>query len=244
MKKRPKLRTVDKYQPPFPLNQFPPDFALKLGKEIIYLLATRNTPRFEGQDWEESFARSIGGRWKPSNVGLDDVLLEQTAWSAKTAKNNNPAKANRVRLISGRNSPSFSYDVNVIRESNPDEVGEMVLEIWNERVAAIRSKYQHLRTAVLLKSEDLLEVAVFEFDTSLYDPQYYYWQWNKHHNLEGLHRKSAEHRFTWQPHGAQFTIIETLPANRLALRIKQPPQLDPDAVLGTMNFDPSWIQVI
>ena len=38
----------------------------------------------EATDWEESFARAIGGRWKPSNVGLDDVLLEQTAWSAKT----------------------------------------------------------------------------------------------------------------------------------------------------------------
>lgn len=74
----PKLRTVEKYAPPFPLNKFPKEFPYLLGREIVYLLATRVTPRLEGPDWEEIFARLIGGRWKPSNVGLDDVLLEQT----------------------------------------------------------------------------------------------------------------------------------------------------------------------
>src|SRR5690625_2780115 len=99
MRRRPKLRTVEKYQPPYPLNDFPPGFSLQIGKEIIYLLATRSTPRFEGSDWEEAFARAIGGRWKPSNVVLDDVLLEQTAWSAKTIKQSSPSKTKRVRLI-------------------------------------------------------------------------------------------------------------------------------------------------
>jgi hypothetical protein len=242
--KRPKLRTVEKYNAPFPLNCFPSGFALNLGREIIYLLATRNTARFEGADWEESFARAIGGRWKPSNVGLDDVLLEQTAWSAKTVKHSNPATASKVRLISGRNSPGYSYDADVIRKSDPDSVGLMVLGIWNERVAAIRSKYQHLRTVVLVKSDDLLEVSVFEFDTVLYEPSAYSWSWNANKNLVGKSKESGEHHFTWQPHGSQFTIVETLPANRLALRLKQPPALDPSAVLATMNFDESWVQII
>lgn len=242
--KRPKLRTVEKYQPPFTLNSFPSGFALNLGREIIYLLATRNTPRFEGSDWEESFARAIGGRWKPSNVGLDDVLLEQTAWSAKTVKHSNPATANKVRLISGRNSPGYSYDADVIRKSEPNSIGEMVLGIWNERVAAIRSKYQHLRTVVLVKSDDLLEVAVFEFDTVLYEPSAYSWEWNANKNLVGKSKGTGDHHFTWQPHGSQFTIIENLPESRLALRLKQPPPLDPAAVLATMNFDESWVQII
>jgi hypothetical protein len=227
-----------------PTNKFPSNFALNVGKEIIYLLATRNSPRFEGSDWEESFSRAIGGRWKPSNVGLDDVLLESTAWSAKTVKNRNPASATKVRLISGRNSPSYSYDADVIRASDPNEVGEMVLQIWNERVAAIRAKYQHLRTVVLLKSEDLLEVAVFEFDTILYDIDSFTWAFNKQKNLEGFCKGAGEHHFTWQPHGSQFTIIEKVPEDRLALRLKQPPQLDPDAVLQTMDFDASWVQII
>lgn len=244
MKRRPKLRTVDKYQPPYQLNKFPSDFALNVGKEIIYLLATRNSPRFEGSDWEESFSRAIGGRWKPSNVGLDDVLLESTAWSAKTVKHKNPATAKKVRLISGRNSPSYSYDADVIRASDPNEVGEMVLQIWNERVAAIRAKYQHLRTVVLVKSDDLLEVAVFEYDTILYDPNAYTWVFNKFKNLQGFCKEAGEHHFTWQPHGAQFTITESIPDDRLALRLKQPPQLTQAGVLEAMGFDPSWVQVV
>lgn len=83
---KPKLRTVEKYKPPYTLNQFPKDFALSLGREIVYFLASRGTPRLEGTDWEEIFARLIGAEWKPSNVGLDDIVLEQTAWGAKTVK--------------------------------------------------------------------------------------------------------------------------------------------------------------
>ena len=108
-KKRPRLRTVEKYEPLYPLNKFPQDFPLRLGKEIIFYLATRRTPRIEGSDWEEIFARIIGAEWKPSNVGLDDIVFEQTAWGAKTVKNKRPSTAQRVRLISGRNSPVFSY---------------------------------------------------------------------------------------------------------------------------------------
>jgi hypothetical protein len=41
------LRTVDKVKPPYQLNQFPADFGQKLGKEIVYLLATKSTPSLE-----------------------------------------------------------------------------------------------------------------------------------------------------------------------------------------------------
>jgi DNA mismatch endonuclease, patch repair protein len=119
-----------------------------------------------------------------------------------------------------------------------------VLAIWNERVAGIRKRYRHLRTVVLVKSNDLLELAVFEFDTIYYSPDDYSWAWNKRNNLEGGHKTSSKHKFTWQPHGSQFTIIEDVPKNRLAFRLKQPPQLDRDAILKTLNFDASWVQII
>ncbi len=79
MKKTPKLRTVEKYKPPYPLNAFPKSFPVKLASEIVYLLSSRDNTRLEGSDWEEIFARIIGAEWKPSNVGLDDIVLEQTA---------------------------------------------------------------------------------------------------------------------------------------------------------------------
>ena len=242
--KIPKLRTVEKYKPPYPLNQFPKSFALNLGKEIVYLLATRGTPRLEGSDWEEIFARVVGATWKPSNVGLDDIVMQQTAWGAKTVKNRRFSTVSKIRLISGRNSPVYSFGDREISEVNPDELGEKVLAIWNERVAGIRRLYKHVRTIVLIKSEDLLELAVFEFETILYPQDQLWWQWNERNNLEGYFKESDEHVFTWQPHGSQFTIIEKVPDDRLAIRIRAPSLLDREEVLRAIKFEDSWIQVI
>lgn len=242
--KEPKIRTVEKYKPPYPLNQFSSDFALNLGREVIYLLASRGTPRLEGTDWEEIFARLINAQWKPSNVGLDDIVLEQTAWGAKTVKNANPFTATQVRLISGRNSPVYSFGDREVSECEPNELGEKILAIWNERVAGVRKIYKHLRTVVLIKSDNLLEMSVFEFDTIMYLETGYFWKWNKRNNLEGFKKATKEHIFTWQPHGSQFTIIEEVPKNRLAIKIKQPPTLDKNLVLKALKFDNSWVQII
>lgn len=242
--KDPRLRTVEKIPSPFILNHFPPDFAYLLGKEVIYLLATRITPRFEGSDWEEVFARSIAGRWKPSNVGLDDVLLERTAWSAKTVKNSNPFRCKKVRLISGRNSPSYSFDRDNVHDCDPAELGDEILSIWNARVNGVRSLYEHLRTVVLIKSDDLLELTVFELNTVMYDSASYLWGWNQNQNLTAHDKRTGTHCFTWQPHGSQFTIIEKVPDQKLCIRLKQPPGLDRDKVLSTMDFDESWIEIV
>lgn len=241
--KTPKLRTVEKYQPPYPLNKFSRDFAVSLGKSLIAFLATRGNDRLEGSDWEEIFARCIGAKWAPSNVGLDDVVLGQTAWGAKTVKNKNPFSAKTVRLISGRNSLAYSFGEMEIPK-NPVDVGEKVLSIWNERVKSIRAKYGILRTVVLLKGEGLREVSVFETDTRLYTSSDYEWQWNDKNNLEGLCKNSDFHKFTWQPSGSQFTIIEKIPENRLSIQIQKPESIDEDIVLRAIHFDESWIRIV
>jgi hypothetical protein len=240
----PRLRNVEKYKPLYPLNDFPKDFGIKLGKELICLLASRGQPRVEGSDWEEIFARVIGAEWKPSNVGLDDIAFEQTAWGAKTVKNKKPFVVKKIRLISGRNSPVYSFGDKKVSDVEPAVLGEKVLAIWNERVAAIRKTYKHLRTIVLIKSDDLLETAVFEYDTVMFDCNNYWWQWNSNNNLEGYLKTSDEHVFTWQPHGSQFTIIEKVPENRLKLRIKQPPTIPQNDILKSIKFAENWIEVL
>lgn len=60
MNKKPRLRTVDKSFPPYPLNDFPKDFPITLGKEIVYLLASKGKPVLEGPEWEAIFAECIG----------------------------------------------------------------------------------------------------------------------------------------------------------------------------------------
>jgi len=243
MKKSPRLRNVEKVRPPYPLNNFPAEFGHKVGKEIIYLLATKGKPVLEGPEWEEIFALSVGADWKPSNVGLDDVVLDCCAWGAKTAKSNDPLQQKNIRLISGRNSPTYSFNDAEIVKANPDHLGEMVLTIWNERVSAVRRIYKHARTVVLIKSNDLSEVVIFEFDTIRYDPELFIWKWNERKNLEGFYKDSEEHKFTWQPHGSQFTIIEDVPKDSLCIKIKLPKKLNKETLLKSIGFDKDWVVV-
>lgn len=243
MNKKPRLRTVDKSFPPFPLNKFSNDFPFILGKELVYLLASKGKPILEGPEWEAIFAICIGAQWSPSNVGLDDVILGNTAWGAKTVKAPNPASQKKVRLISGRNSPVYSFGETIDIGHDPNTVGKSVLEIWNERVSAVREKFQNLRTVVLVKSNNLTEVVVFEFDTIRYDPELFVWEWNKNGNLCGIEKSTTEHRFTWQPHGSQFTIIEEVPNNSLHIKIREPAPLNKQDVLDTLGFDESWVSI-
>jgi len=241
--KSPKLRTVNKSVSAFPLNEFPKEFPYLLGKELIYLLASKGKSELEGSEWESIFAACIGAEWKPSNVGLDDVVMGNTAWGAKSVKAKNPSTLKKVRLISGRNSPNYSFGERSDQEAEPNLIGRLVLDIWNERVSAVREKFKHLRTIVLIKSNDLSEVVVFEFDTIRYDHELYSWEWNKNNNLIGSHKKTGEHTFTWQPHGSQFTIIEDVPEKGLVIKIKQPKILDKEKILLALGFDKSWVTV-
>lgn len=241
---QPRLRNVDKYRPDYPLGQFPPGFAVELGKELIYLLATRQPPTLEGSDWEQIFARCIGADWRPSNVGLDDVQLHQMAWSAKTIKNKNPFSVKHVRLISGRNSPDYSFDIENVHTEEPNRLGSMVLGIWNARMTDVRKKFATTRTVVLIKGEDLTSVSVFEEEACKFLPEDYEWEWNQKGNLEGYVKGTDIKKFTWQPHGSQFTVITKVPEGRLKLRIRQPPHLDREGVLRQLKFDPSWIEIV
>jgi len=241
----PKLRTVNKSVTAYPLNQFNSDFPYILGQEIVYLLASKGRADLQGNEWEQIFALCIGAEWKPSNVGLDDVEMGNTAWGAKTVKSTVKDFKNlkQVRLISGRNSTVYSYGGTIDVTADPNEVGEQVLEIWNERVSAVRMKFKHLRTVVLVKSNDLSQVAVFEFDTIRYDFELFNFIWNKSGNLEGFVKGTKTKRFTWQPHGSQFTIHEKVPEETLILKIKQPKILDKGKILSAIGFDKSWVTI-
>jgi hypothetical protein len=242
-KKSPKLRTVNKSIAPYLLNKFPKDFAYKIGEQLVYILATRGATDIEGKEWEQIFANSIEADWKPSNVGLDDIVLGNTAWGAKSVKQKKPTSVKSVRLISGRNDLQFSYNYIANPGENPDEAGELVLNIYNERVSKIRETYKHLRTIVLIRSFDLAEAVIFEFDTIRYDPELYYWKWNNRKNLLGYSKKDHKHKFTWQSGGTQFTIVEDVAQENIVINIKKPDLIDKEYILKEIGFDKSWIVV-
>lgn len=238
----PRLRTVNKAVPPYPINKFPPQFIETFAADVIYMLATKSSMALEGDEWEQIFAHCVGAQWKPSNVGLDDVIMENCCWSAKTVKSGsaNIGTQQAVRLISGRNSPTYSFGVDKITAADPNDVGKMVLEIWNERVSGIRQYFKFARTVVLVKGQDYSEYLIFETETIRYDEDQYDFEWNSRGNLEGFTKGTHIHKFTWQPHGSQFTIVEEIPPERVHLRIKKPEKLDKDAVLKTLGFEKSW----
>ncbi|MES0491852.1 MAG: hypothetical protein ABUK01_17790 [Leptospirales bacterium] len=162
----------------------------------------------------------------------------------KKATFNNPKSQKSVRLISGRNSPTYSFGQNKISDADPNKIGAMVLSIWNERVNNILINYKELRTVVLIKSDDLKNVVVFETSTVPYPTENYRWEWNKNNNLIGFNSSSNLHKFTWQPHGSQFTIIEIVPPKSLYLEIDRPIEtLDKKKILDSLGYQNSWLKI-
>lgn len=241
----PRLRTVNKATAPFDVNKFPSSLVDTLAKNVVYMMATKQSMSLEGNEWEQIFAECVGADWKPSNVGLDDVVLDNCCWGAKTVFGQADIEnQDKVRLICGRNAVTYSYGVDNYSEVDPNELGKMVLQIWNERVSAVRQVFKFVRTVVLVKSKDYKDYLVFEFDTIRYDPELYYFEWNKRGNLEGYDKNTKKHKFTWQPGGSQFTIIEDIPKERLHISVKAPDPIDKETLLETIHFDKSWYKIV
>lgn len=239
----PKLRTGG-VKEPYPLGEFPEGFVHTVAGELSTLLAIGKTD-IEGKDWEQIFAKAIKAEWRPSVVGLDDILVPalSAAWGAKTIKNDNPFTARNIRLISGRNSPAYSYGVSDVHAIDPADLGAKVVEIWNERVAALYQKYKTLRTVILVKGPELRKVAIFEKQTVRYDPTKFQWSWNDNENLVAK-TSAGDNVFTWQPHGSQFTIHDTIPDYALNIEIDPPKGISTEKILEMIGFDESCYRVI
>lgn len=241
----PRIRTVSKATAPYGLNDFPQRFVEKFAAEVVYMHATKSPISIEGKEWEQIFAHCVGADWAPSNCGLDDVVLGNCCWSAKTVKSSSRdlSRVKAVRLIVGRNSPTYSYGEAKITPSNgdPNKLGAMVLGIWNERVSGIRAVFKFARTVVLVKSDAHDEFLIFEKDTTRYDPELYHFTWNANGNLEGYENETQKHRFTWQPSGSQFTVIEDVPSERVHLKVRIPGRVNKETILKAVGFDePSY----
>ena len=196
-----------------------------------------------GDDWGDIFAASVNGNHLRSPVGIVDIALGNTAWSAKTIKSTNPARMNRVRLISGRSSPVFSFG-NEDVFSDVQQTGDQILQIWNARVEEATQQYPQLRTIVLIRDMERLRFKVFEQPTIQFDTSEYRWSLNSSNNFEGRSRQDDRHTFTWQPHGAQFTIIRRVSASARSFQIRKPDPLDPEQTLRSLGYSDSWVEFL
>ena len=227
----------------YPINEIPENVIRKLGRQLVYLLCIGRKD-LTGDDWGNVFAEAIGGVHLQSPVGIADVVYDKMAWSMKTVKKDNPHSSNfSIRLISGRCSPDYSYGISDPHE-DIQKTGRAVLNIWNERVNIAQDYYNPLRTSILVRSNDLLSYTLFEEENHRYAASNYSWEENKNGNLIGRDIDTGEIRFTWQPHGSQFTIHTKVPSNAVKFKIKQPPMLDMEKTLNQINYDDDWVEIL
>lgn len=228
---------------PYPINEIPEEIIKKIGKKFVYMLCV-GYKDLTGDDWGNVFAEAIGGEHLQSPVGIADVVFDKMAWSMKTVKATNPHRSEAsVRLISGRCSPDYSYGITDPHE-DIEKTGRAVLNIWNERVNIAQDYYNPLRTSVLVRSNDLLTYTLFEEENHRYVANQYRWEENSNGNLIGIDIETGDTRFTWQPHGSQFTIHTRVPQNAVKFKIKQPPKLDVEETLRQINYSNEWVEIL
>lgn len=223
----------------YPLGQIPDEVIYNIAKWMTYYFAVGKSD-ITGDDWGDIFARAIGGGHLDKPVGLADVIYEGMAWSTKSVKSGKPFRAKAIRLISGRNSPDFSYGV-TDPHADIQSTGAMVLSIWNERINVAKGSYEPLRTVVLVRNFNTLEFSLFEHETVRYNPLDYEWRKTKIGTFWGYEKASEKHRFTWQPSGSQFTILCEIPPSARKFKIKRPGVLDFEETMSKVGFDANWV---
>lgn len=210
---------------------------------IVHHLAVGHAD-ITGDNFADIFAKSISGEHRGKPLGVTDVTWNGCSWSAKTVHCKKPFTTPTIRLITGRNSPDYSYNISDVRK-DLTRTGEAILNIWNERVNQSLNEYNDLRIIVLMRNMETLEFTLFEYEATRYTPSEYEWVLNEKKNLQGYDRVTKKHSFTWQPHGAQFTVIKNVPASAVRFRIKRHPGiLDPKHVLNLVRFKEDWIEHI
>jgi hypothetical protein len=230
---------------PFSLNEIPDAVIQTIGGHLVYLISIGRTD-ISGDDWGDALSSAIGGKHLASPLGIADVVLNKMAWSTKTVKHiarSGVFKAEKVKLISGRCSPDFSYGITDPHE-DVQKTGSAILSIWNERVCIAQDNYSPVRTSILVRSEDMLSYVLFEEENHRFRTSDYEWKTNKNGNLKGYLSGTDKELFTWQPHGSQFTIHTVIPNSAKHFIIQKPPITPKNEVLSKIGFDPSWVKII
>ncbi len=232
--------STSKYEP-YPLNEFPESVIQSIAKRIVHLLAVGQADMSGGQ-FETIFADSVDGYAYNRPLGIADVAWNGICWSVKTVKNNFPHKAQSVRLISGRNSPTYSAEIN-----NPfDDIqatGQSVIDVYNARIDLAKKDHDKARMLVMVRNTVTREFTIFERAINEYPVKNFRWRQNKPNNLEAY--EGDRHAFTWQPHGSQFTILEPVPDSAVRFRIrKNPVALEVEQVLNIAGFQSDWVEIL
>ena len=207
-----------------------------------------------GDQFSRMFSDAISGQSFGKPVGIADVAWNGCCWSVKTVQNRFPheftvytgkknEKPKIIRLVSGRNSPSYSVGIED-PFADVQATGQAVLDIYNARINKAKWDHDDIRLVVLIRNMNAQEFTLFERPIAPLVVNNYQWELNAKRNLCGYDH-NGDHVFTWQHHGSQFTIHETIPASATRFRInREPGLLEKQHVLRLVRFKPDWIEII
>ena len=240
--KHPRLRgSASRRTGPYAIGQIPDKVIRAVGRQIVHRLAIGRDDILT--DVEMIFAEAVGGEHRSSPLGVADVVVGRCAWSVKTIKQPRPFNCQHVRLISGRNSPDYSVGISDPRE-DIQKTGDAVISIWNARVDEAMDEYGDLRVVVLVRNVATKEFVIFEEEATRFSPGDFLWTVNKRNNFEGRNISDGTHRFTWQPHGGQFTILRRVPGSARKFRItRNVPIATVNDFLNAINYSDDWISI-
>ena len=239
----PRLRgNAPRREEPYPLGEMPHRVLVEIGRQCVHRMAI-GFDDLSGDDFGTIFAAAVGGEHRASPLGIADVVKGRCAWSVKTVAAKVPANRNAVSLVSGRNSPDYSFGITDHYEDDT-KTGNAVLSIWNARVNEALSRYDDLRVVVLVRNFPDRRFLIFEDEARRYVPSDYSWRFNDQRNLEGIERLNGRHAFTWQPRGSQFTIIRPVPAFAKTFGISADvPLISAADVLARIGYDDAGIEI-
>lgn len=228
---------------PHPLGELPPSLAVQIGKHIVHRLAVGHAD-ITGDDFGGIFAQAIGGDHRQRPLGIADVTWDDCAWSVKTVQSKQPFTDKCLRVISGRNSPVYSSGI-TDPFTDIQATGKAVLDVWNARLDEALDQHDDLRIFIMVRNMSTLEFTLIEVEAVRYVAADYLWKKNKAGNLEGFDSEGGVHRFTWQPHGSQFTVLHHVPGSAYRFRINRTPgTISEKHVLRFIRFDESWIEPV
>ena len=231
------------------LGDIPEHVMHRLARELV-LLKLRAREDVGGHDFVNAWAAAVGGVGNAKPEGLDDVVRGHTSWSAKTIGAPKPlvSKA-RPRIIVGRCSPVYSQGTRGGRDESPDKVGSDALEIYRERIEIVRALHGDIRMVVCMRNFSHMEFTVLETEIPAVRAAEYRWKPNENGNLQGYHRETSVHTWTWQWHGAQLTLVlPPMPAYALRFRIEGCPDFrsmfDDGTLLEAARWSTEWVKVV
>ena len=220
------------------VNQLPDDIVRSLAAGVLAESLFHGIT-LSGEAFERAWARAVGGKIETSPATLVDVRVGETAWSCKTTQHKK--LSGTVRVIVGRCDPRYSMGEEYIGAS---AIGRAVLQIYNERVDVAQEGCRSLRTVVLLRDEQNKRYGIYERSLSHVEDSDYEWGYNDRGNLEGKSLITGEHEWTWQPGGAQLTLLDQVPSSFVVFSVLGDiPRMGIDDVLAQIGYRDSWITI-